>query len=172
MIRKLIKYSLSIALLLTLFAGCVSIRKEGASFILELKTISPESSPGHAMSPQAAAADHASSTATLYDMSAGQARPLNSPPSQIRNRTTLSWTAPTTNEDATPLLDLEGYKIYYAQTQNYPGTGDRKQILIPRKSTSITLYNFAAGTWCFEVTAYDASRNESGFSNRVCENIP
>lgn len=159
--RKLIKYSLSIALLLTLFAGCVSIRKEGKSFILELKTI-----------PMAAAPGHATTTIPLYDMDTGQPRPLNAIPSQFRSRTTLSWTAPTTNEDGTPLLDLEGYKIYYAQTQNSPGTGDRRQILIPQKTTSIVLYNLSSGTWCFQVTAYDTSLNESGFSNGVCENIP
>jgi hypothetical protein len=169
---KFIKYSLSIALLLTLFAGCVSIRKEGKSFILELKTMPQTAAPGHAKSPPAAAPGHAPTTIPLYDMSSGQARPLNSPPSQFRSRTTLSWTASTTNEDSTPLIDLEGYTIYYAQTEKSLGTRDRMRILVPKKTTSIAIYNLASGEWCFQVTAYDTSHNESGFSNGACEHIP
>jgi hypothetical protein len=159
--RKFIKYSLSIALLLTLFAGCVSIRKEGKSFILELKTMPPAAAPGHAPT-----------TIPLYDMSSGQARPLNSPLSQFKSRTTISWTASTTNEDSTPLIDLEKYTIYYARTEKSLGTRDRMRILVPKKTTSIVIYNLASGEWCFQVTAYDTSFNESGFSNGACEHIP
>jgi hypothetical protein len=40
------------------------------------------------------------------------APPAPSPPPPVVTGTTLSWTAPTTNEDGSPLTDLAGYRIY------------------------------------------------------------
>jgi hypothetical protein len=160
--QKFKKCSIYITLLfLSIFAGCVSIKKEGKSFVLELKAISPAATPGHAPS-----------TATLYDMSTGQPTPLNNPPSQFKNETNLSWTAPTTNANDTPLHDLDGYKIYYYQTENSLGAKDRMRINVTKNVTSIIMYNLSSGKWCFQVTAYDTSDNESEFSNGVCENTP
>ncbi len=37
-------------------------------------------------------------------------------PAQVEaGQAILSWTAPTTNEDGTPLTDLAGYKLYYSK---------------------------------------------------------
>jgi hypothetical protein len=53
------------------------------------------------------------------------------------NSVTLSWIAPTTNEDGTPLTDLAGYKIYYPDM------------------------------YYFTIVAYDTSGNESNYSNEM-----
>jgi hypothetical protein len=76
---------------------------------------------------------------------------------------TLSWYAPTTNADGTPLTDLAGYKVYYGtQLHNY----DHKI-----KVGNVTTYkvpNLVGGaTYYFMVTSYDKSGNESGPSNEV-----
>ena len=67
--------------------------------------------------------------------------------------------------------DLAGYKLHYgsaprAQTP-YAGT-----VVIPdRNATSWSLV-FASGTYYFSLTAYDASGNESDFSNEVMAVVP
>lgn len=77
---------------------------------------------------------------------------------------TLTWTAPTENEDSSALTDLAGYTVYY-------GTS------IDDYSNSVTIYNagittnvvenLSTGTWHFVVTAFDLSGNESKPSNTV-----
>ncbi|HXX57181.1 MAG TPA: fibronectin type III domain-containing protein [Thermodesulfovibrionales bacterium] len=76
---------------------------------------------------------------------------------------TLSWVAPTTNDDGTSLTDLAGYKVYYGTvSRNYPQVADVKSV------TSYTVPNLADGTtYYFAVSAYDATGNESGYSNEV-----
>jgi hypothetical protein len=76
--------------------------------------------------------------------------------------------APTTNTDGTPLKDLRGYSVYYGQMENSLGDKDRKRIDVTRNQTSIEFYNLASGKWCFEVTAWNTSGNESDFSNGRC----
>lgn len=74
----------------------------------------------------------------------------------------LSWEAPTTNEDGTPLTDLAGYRVYYGLVPgNYSTNIDvgnvlAKVVVLPFD----TLYYFA-------VTAYDTGGNESAFSNEI-----
>ena len=81
----------------------------------------------------------------------------------VADQATLSWTAPATNTDDSPLTDLAGYKVYY-------GTASRSysQVIIAGNSTAYTVANLAAGTtYYFATTAYDASGNESAYSNEV-----
>ena len=83
-------------------------------------------------------------------------------------KTMLTWAAPATNIDGTPLTDLLGYKVYYSQASGgYTDTdskdiGDVISINIPN-----TIGNLK-GNWCFVVTAYDIDLNESDYSNEVC----
>jgi hypothetical protein len=77
---------------------------------------------------------------------------------------TLSWYAPTTNADGTPLTDLAGYYVYYGtQSQNY----DHKTKVVGNE-IKYTVTNLADGApyYC-AVTAYDTSGNESKPSNEV-----
>ncbi|MFW2405237.1 MAG: putative Ig domain-containing protein [Gammaproteobacteria bacterium] len=75
---------------------------------------------------------------------------------------TVSWAAPTTNADGTPLTDLAGYRIYYSKTAgNYASS-------VPIDNPGVTTYvvnNLSAGTWYFVVTAHDLVGNESAESN-------
>ncbi len=85
------------------------------------------------------------------------------PNSAFPGLATLTWNAPATNTDGTPLTDLSGYKIYYGTASgNYSQTIDVGGI------TSSTVSNLTDGTtYYFAVTAYDTSGNESAYSNEV-----
>lgn len=81
---------------------------------------------------------------------------------------TLSWDAPTTNEDGTPLTDLSGYKIYYGTS-----SGNYSQSIDVGNITTYTVGNLTEGvTYFFVATAYDTSANESNYSNEVSKTIP
>jgi hypothetical protein len=80
----------------------------------------------------------------------------------------LSWEAPSTNADGTPLTDLAGYKLYYGQS-----SGNYEFALDIGDLTTETLSGLEAGqTYYFVVTAYDTSGNESTFSNEATAVIP
>ncbi len=76
---------------------------------------------------------------------------------------TLSWDASTTNSDGSPLTDLAGYKIHYGMSSN-----NYTQVVDIGNFTGAAINNLSPGTWCFSVTAYDASGNESGYSSEFC----
>lgn len=78
----------------------------------------------------------------------------------------LTWEAPTTNADGTPLTDLAGYKIYYG-----PGSENYTYSVNNGNTTGTSISNITAGTWCFAVKAYDTFGNESDFSDEVCTYI-
>src|SRR5262245_37363565 len=85
---------------------------------------------------------------------------------------TLSWTAPTTNADGTPLTDLGGYRIYLATTT--PTCPSASFFTVPSSTTtpgsgetvSTGVTALTTGTTYFvRVTAVDSSGNESACSN-------
>ena len=78
----------------------------------------------------------------------------------------LTWEAPTTNENGDPLTDLEGYKVHYGTS-----TGNYTYIADISNSTSASISNLSPGTWCFVVTSYDTSGNESSYSSEECITI-
>ena len=79
---------------------------------------------------------------------------------------TLTWNAPTTNADGSPLTDLAGYKIYYGTSSgNYSVSVDVRNV------TTYTVDSLSSGKYYFAVTAYDTSNNESGYSNEVSKQI-
>lgn len=78
---------------------------------------------------------------------------------------TLSWKAPTTNTDGSPLTNLAGYKIHYGTaSHSYTATFT---------IGNVTNYSFAlpAGTYYFAVTSYDTQGSESGFSNEGTKTV-
>ena len=75
--------------------------------------------------------------------------------------TTLTWDAPTTNLDGTQLDDLAGFNVY-----EKPEDGVFVWIADVGEP-QFTLGNISAGTYAYVVTAYDASGNESDWSNEV-----
>jgi len=77
---------------------------------------------------------------------------------------TLSWTAPTQNEDGSALTDLAGYKIYYGTSQgNYSS-----EIRIDNPGiTTYVVDNLSPQTYFFVATAFNSSGVESTFSNEA-----
>jgi hypothetical protein len=81
---------------------------------------------------------------------------------------TLSWDAPTTNTDGTPLTDIAGYKVYYGTEY-----GNYTQNIDVGNVTTYKVANLTEGlTYYFAVTAYDTSANESTYSNDVSTSAP
>ena len=78
------------------------------------------------------------------------------------NSATLTWAAPTRNENGSELKDLAGFRVYYGQDSShltahvdFPGSDVRTG----------TIKNLAKGTWYFAVTAYTTAGVESSFTN-------
>jgi hypothetical protein len=88
-------------------------------------------------------------------------------PAAFSGTATLSWDAPTTNADGTPLTDLAGYMVYYG---NSPG--NYFQNMNVDNVTTYTVNNLTDGlTYYFAVTAYDTLGNESRYSNEISKTI-
>jgi len=82
---------------------------------------------------------------------------------------TLSWTAPTTNEDGTPLTDLGGYRLYYGTV-----SGAYSTVL---DVGNVLTYQWILGdqegkTLYFNATAYDLSGNQSIYNGEVTLTFP
>lgn len=84
--------------------------------------------------------------------------------SSMAGSATLSWTAPTTNVDGTPLIDLAGYKVYFGTTSKVYGSSIDIGLSAGNPPT-YTINNLGTGTYFFAVTAYDSTGIESSFSN-------
>ena len=76
--------------------------------------------------------------------------------------TTLSWTAPTQNEDGSALEDLAGYKIYWGTT---PGNYTNSVTIDTIGTTTYVVENLSPGTYEFVATAYNTSGVESRYSS-------
>ena len=149
---KLKKISIFFTLIFFSFIiGCLSVRKVERGFTVRIKSKSP-----------------ALSASNPDNIRTGQPGALTNIPDHVINKITFSWMAPTINKDGTPLKDLRGYSVYYGQMENSLGDKDRKRIDVPHNQTSIEFYNLSSGKWCFEVTAWNTSGNESDFSNGRC----
>ncbi|MDP9008618.1 MAG: fibronectin type III domain-containing protein [Pseudomonadota bacterium] len=74
----------------------------------------------------------------------------------------LSWSAPASNEDGSPITGLAGYHVYYGtDPSNFGSTVD----VVGAASTAYTVTNLAAGTYYFAVAAYNSDGVESPMSN-------
>ena len=78
---------------------------------------------------------------------------------------TLSWDAPTVNEDGSPLDDLAGYNLYYGQSS--PLTADNSQVIQLATVTTATIPDLTPGTWFVAVAARDVSGNVSELSAQL-----
>lgn len=81
---------------------------------------------------------------------------------------TLTWDAPTTNEDGSPVT-LSGYKIYYG---TLPGTYSNSVSVSGAGATPVTYtLSLSPGTYYFAVTAISADGQESAYSNEISKTI-
>lgn len=91
------------------------------------------------------------------------------PPPPTTYAVTVSWTAPTTNVDGTPLADLSGFKLYYGQSAQ---ALDRVLQVGTPSTTSQRVQNLASGTWYFAVAAVNAAGLESALSALATKAFP
>lgn len=79
----------------------------------------------------------------------------------------LYWQAPATNTDGSPLIDLQGYKVYAGST-----AADLRYVTsVSATATSYTVNNLGAGTYYFAVSAYNQAGGESAFSNVASKTV-
>jgi hypothetical protein len=81
---------------------------------------------------------------------------------------TVSWDAPTTNNNGTPLTDLAGYRIYYGS--NPEDLSHTVQIRTVGLQTYV-IDDLEAGTWYFAVRAVAANGTESTLSDIAAKTI-
>jgi len=82
---------------------------------------------------------------------------------------TLDWTAPTQNEDGSPLTDLDGYRLYWGTTSgNYPNsvTIDNETV------TTYVVDNLTSGTYEFVATSFNTAGMESAYSSPLAKVVP
>lgn len=85
---------------------------------------------------------------------------------------TLSWTAPSTNTDGTPLTNLAGYKVYWGTTQGGPYPNS---VTIQGTPTTYVVEGQTLEQnqlYCFVVTALNSVQRESDRSNEACATTP
>jgi len=82
---------------------------------------------------------------------------------------TLSWAAPTTNIDGSPLIDLAGYRVQWGATS---GSYTNSETIMNPGITTYMVENLGRGTHFFVLTAINASLVESSFSNEASKTIP
>jgi len=83
---------------------------------------------------------------------------------------TLTWGPPTQNTDGSTYTDYGGFKIYYQLRDATSGY----VIDLPDNTNTMTTYvvtGLVVGTWDFQMTAYNASKNESAKSGTVSKVI-
>jgi len=81
---------------------------------------------------------------------------------------TLTWAAPDTNIDGTPLTDLAGYRIYYGNVQ---GQYDHQLEISGAGTMTAVVDNLSKGAWYFAATALNSQGLESEYSNEVQKTI-
>jgi hypothetical protein len=91
------------------------------------------------------------------------------PPAPTTYSVTVSWAAPTTNVDGTPLADLSGFKLYYGQSAQQL---DRVLQIGTSSTTSQAVQNLASGTWYFAVAAVNTAGLESALSALATKAFP
>jgi hypothetical protein len=80
----------------------------------------------------------------------------------------LSWDAPTSNSDGSPLQSLSGYKINYGTSA---GALTQAVTISDPAATSYTLQGLTAGTWYFAVSDFTSSGTASSLSSVVSKTI-
>lgn len=93
-------------------------------------------------------------------------RPVSVPPAT--GTAQLSWEAPSTRTDGSPLKDLQGYRIKYGLAP------DQLRCLIEIRDPGVTTWKvtgLSPGTWHFAVVSFDSGFVESDLSRVVSKRI-
>ena len=90
-------------------------------------------------------------------------------PDPVTGSVTLSWNAPTENEDGSALTDLAGYKIYWGTTSgSYPNS----VTINDKDATTSVVDNLSSGTYEFVATSFNTSGVESRYSAPATKVVP
>jgi hypothetical protein len=81
---------------------------------------------------------------------------------------TLSWAAPTQNEDGSPLSNLAGFKVYWGSG---PGSYANTVTINNPGITTYVVENLVAGTYYFATSAFNSAGTESHYSNEASKTI-
>lgn len=81
---------------------------------------------------------------------------------------TLSWTAPTQNDDGSALTDLAAYKFYYGTSS---GSYSNQLRVDSPGLTTYMLENLSPATYYISATAVNSSGTESRFSNEAIAQV-
>jgi hypothetical protein len=81
---------------------------------------------------------------------------------------TLTWTAPKSNTDGSPVTGLAGYHVYYGTS---PDALTKTIDIAGPTSTTYVVSDLSSGTYYFAVSAYNASGIESAQSNVASKTI-
>ncbi|MCC7463314.1 MAG: fibronectin type III domain-containing protein [Gammaproteobacteria bacterium] len=80
----------------------------------------------------------------------------------------LSWTAPTTNNDGSALDDLAGYHVYYGTSADLL---NQDMPVNAANATSATVPSLASGTWYFAVAAVNSGGSIGELSNVASKTV-
>lgn len=90
-------------------------------------------------------------------------------PDPASGSVTLSWTAPTENEDGSVLTDLAGFRLYWGTTSgSYPNS----VTINDKDATTYVVDNLSSGTYEFVATSFNTSGVESRFSAPATKVVP
>lgn len=96
-------------------------------------------------------------------------QPPDPPPDPVLGAVTLSWTAPTQNEDGTTLTDLAGYKLYWGTAS---GVYTSEVDIADPAVTTYVVEDLSPNTYHFAATAYNAAGVESAYSGEAIKEVP
>lgn len=80
---------------------------------------------------------------------------------------TIRWAAPAQNVDGTPLLDLDGFNVYWGTASGR--YSDSMRVAADARQWRAQL---PAGTYFLAVTALNSRGEESGYSNEIVKRLP
>ena len=81
---------------------------------------------------------------------------------------TISWLAPTENEDDSPIVELAGFAIHYTKKDGQ----DPVTIYVNDPAvTSYTIENLEPGKYFFSISAIEADGDKSDWSNVVAKTV-
>jgi hypothetical protein len=75
---------------------------------------------------------------------------------------TLTWAAPTTNTDGSPVTPLSGFTIYYGTSAS---ALTQSVVVSGATTTTYVITGLTSGTWYFGVAADAADGTQSAMSN-------
>jgi hypothetical protein len=81
---------------------------------------------------------------------------------------TLSWAAPTQNEDGSPLTNLAGFKVHWGTSR---GSYSNSVTIDNPGITTYVVESLVAGTYYFATSAFNGQGVESNFSNEASKTI-